>query len=135
MKRLLVLLLVALLGAAAAQPDPCAFTNAPGYGVWVASHAEVYNCISAEVAKTADRDAIAAILNYTWNAYSFKDYVAQAIPPYNIQVRPPFKDCTAGFSSSSYPSYYLYACQNMSLLLLTRYGKTWDLLKLLRHYR
>ena len=110
MKHVLFLTLIAtLLGIVASQPssDPCAFPDAPSpWSVaWVTDRTALLTCFDSVPFNATNRDILFTILNYTWHAYPFQDYVAQPIPPYNVQVRPVF-----GPESSPLPSLGLASC-------------------------
>lgn len=82
-----ILALVCLVGFVAAQ-DPCAFAADSSYPtVWIQSRANVLNCFNSIAFNSARRDTLVTILNSTWNAYSFHDYLSEPIAPYNLQVR------------------------------------------------
>lgn len=90
MRLLLALALLCLLGHVLAQTseDPCAFAADTSYpSVWVTNRTNVLNCFMSIPFNSGHRDILSRILNSTWEAYSFRDYVAQPIAPYNVQVR------------------------------------------------
>lgn len=84
MRLLYIVGLVCLLGLASAQGDLCAFPVVEGYSVWIASHAQIHSIPF----DSTRRNTLVHILNSTWNAYSFHDYLSEPIAPYNMQVRP-----------------------------------------------
>ena len=90
MRALFVLALACFLGIAYAQTasDPCAFAADSLYTTaWVTTRANILNCFNSVPFSATNRNSLVTILNYTWNGYSFRDYVSEPIAPYNIQVR------------------------------------------------
>ena len=89
MRVLLALLLCCLVALSIAQTpsDLCSFPAQPIYTAWAAGRQSVLDCFNSVPFDNAKRNTLVQILNYTWNAYSFHDYVATPIPPYNVQVR------------------------------------------------
>lgn len=95
MRVLLALAFVCLCGIVAAQTptDACAFSAASSAGyddAWLTTKDQLLACFHSVPFNPLHRDTMVSILNYTWEAYSFHDYVAQPIAPYNVQVRIPF---------------------------------------------
>lgn len=116
-----LVLLACILSATLAQPslDPCAFPpNADYPTVWVTNRDALLECFNSVPFDETNRTQLLKVLNYTWQAYSFHDYVSEPIPPYNIQVRAPVA-VVASFSLRSpliWRRHFLIATHRFSLL-------------------
>lgn len=82
-----VVVLVLALALSASAADSCAPLGDGEYTFFGVNKQTLLACYNSIPFSSANRDTLVKILSYTWDAYSFHDYVQKPLGSYDLQVR------------------------------------------------